>query len=191
MSMAEQDELNLLIAGCVRGERKAQQRIYQKLYGKMMGICLRYARDRDEAKDVLQDGFIKVFSNIKNYSGNGSFEGWVRRIVVNTAIDSFRKNRSSNLIADSDYIDGMKDESAEEEEESIFAGINTKRIMEEVQKLSPAYRMVFNLYVVEGYSHKEIADQLGISVGTSKSNLSKAKLNLKKAFKVIIAQLDE
>jgi len=191
MGTAEKDEFNILVEGCVKGDRRCQQRIYEKLYGKMMGLCLRYASDNDEAKDVLQDGFIKVFANIKNYSGNGSFEGWVRRIVVNTAIDSFRKNRSSSLVVDSDYIDRIKDESAEEVDEEVMANIEVKRVLEEVKNLSPAYKMVFNLYVIEGYSHKEIAEQLGISIGTSKSNLSKAKINLKKAFKAILAKHDD
>ncbi|MEM9022258.1 MAG: RNA polymerase sigma factor [Bacteroidota bacterium] len=188
MNPAEKDELKILIRGCNEGSRRSQQRVYERFYGKMLGVCMRYAKDRDEAKDILQEGFIKVFGNIRKYTGDGSFEGWVRRIMVNTAIDAFRKNKTSAMLPDSDYIDRIKDDSGEaDEQESIFDTLDTKRIMQEVQNLSPAYRMVFSLYVVEGYSHQEIADQLGISVGTSKSNLSKAKMNLKKAFKTLIS----
>ena len=190
MNQEGKEELEDLVAGCLEGNRLAQQKVYRLLYGKMMAVCMRYAKDRDEAKDVLQDGFIKVFSNLAKYNGKGSFEGWVRRIIVNTAIDSFRKTRSHTLMVDSEYVDRMEDEMIEEEEDLSVNHIETKVILAEVQKLSPAYRTVFNLYVVEGYSHKEIADQLGISIGTSKSNLSKAKLNLKRAFKHILKYND-
>ena len=188
MNPAAKDELTTLIQGCAQGSRRSQHRIYKQFYGKMLGVCLRYIPHRDEAKDVLQEGFIKVFSHIDRYNGNGSFEGWIRRIMVNTAIDAFRKNRSQAMYPDSEHIDRIKDDSAEDDDDNnIFEHIDTKRILQEVQNLSPAYRMVFNLYVLEGYSHQEIADELGISVGTSKSNLSKAKMNLKKALKSLIS----
>ena len=189
MNLHQKDELDELISGCAKGERRCQQRIYEMMYGKMLGVCMRYTRDKDEAKDVLQDGFIKVYANIKHYNGKGSFEGWIRRIVVNTAIDYFRKNRSVNVTVDSDYVTKIGDEPVEQEEEGIYSNIKTDDIVREIQRLSPAYQTVFNLYVVEGYTHKEIADKLGISVGTSKSNLAKAKINLKKAFSHVTADL--
>ena len=152
-----------------------------------MGLCLRYAKDADEAKDILQEGFIKVFANMSKYNNKGSFEGWIRRIVVNTAIDHFRRNKNHFVHVDDDYMDHLQEKEgygAVEDDEG--PPIETKRVLAEVQKLSPAYRTVFNLYVLEGLSHKEISDSLGISIGTSKSNLAKAKMNLKKAFHKVL-----
>ncbi|PCJ82410.1 MAG: RNA polymerase subunit sigma-70 [Flavobacteriales bacterium] len=186
MEFSAKNELEKLIKGCVKGERKCQQKIYELYYGKMLGVCLRYAGNRDDAKDILQDGFIKVFANIKNYNWSGPFEGWVRRIIVNTAIDVFRKNRSSIIKVDSEIVDAIKEDSYEEIENDKFQNISFKDVLKEVQNLSPAYRAVFSLYIVDGYTHKEIAEELGISEGTSKSNLAKAKRNLKKALSYLI-----
>ena len=94
MALSEKDELQELVAGCVSGKRRSQKKVYERYYGKMMGVCLRYARDADQAKDILQEGFIKVFGHMSKYNGNGSFEGWIRRIIVNTAIDHFRKDKN-------------------------------------------------------------------------------------------------
>ena len=176
---SEERELAKLVEGCKKQDRKCQQQVYQMLYGKMMSVCYRYAGSSDEAKDILQDGFIKVFEKIEHYSSGGSFEGWVRRIVVNTAIDYYRKKKKEFAIEDDSRI---KDEESvmEEEAESLYAGLGIKDVMEAMQTLSPAYRTVFNLYVMEGFTHQEIAEELGISVGTSKSNLAKAKANIKK-----------
>lgn len=147
----------------------------------MLGVCLRYSKDKDDALDILQDGFVKVFMNIKLYGGIGSFEGWVRRIIVNTAIDFFRKEKKSILNVNSDYVEASAEEIMDEDEnDNEYLNISTEEIMKAVQQLTPAYRTVFNLYVVDGFTHKEVAAQLGINEGTSKSNLSKAKMNLKK-----------
>lgn len=183
MNLLDKEDLSEVIRGCAKGDRKCQQQVYKMFYGKMMGVCLRYTKDTDEAKDVLQDGFIKVFKSIEKYNGEGSFEGWVRRIIVNTAIDFFRRNKNTGNVMGSEYVDDMEDtlQSEEDDDGGIFSEIKTSDIVAEIQKLSPAYQAVFNMYVVEGYSHKEIADELGISIGTSKSNLAKAKMNLKKA----------
>lgn len=187
MAAAEKHEYQLLIAGCLEGNRASQQQVYERFYGKMMGLCLRYAKNAEEAKDILQEGFIKVFANIGKYDNKGSFEGWIRRIVVNTAIDHFRKEKYQFVNVDDDYMDHLQEKgSLGDDDEPVGPIIETKRVLEEVQKLSPAYRTVFNLYVLEGLSHKEISDSLGISVGTSKSNLAKAKMNLKKAFKKVL-----
>lgn len=165
-----------IIEGCVKGDRKCQQIIYEKFYGKMLGTCMRYSKDREEARDILQDGFMKVFANIKKYGGNGSFEGWIRKIMVNTAIDLIRKSKKRMIqYADSDHAEEIA-----EEENNEYVNISTAEIIEAVQQLPPSYRTVFNMFVVDGFAHKEIAEQLGITVGTTKSNLSKAKMNLKK-----------
>jgi len=154
-------------------------------YGKMMGVCLRYANDSNQEKDILQDGFIKVFRNLERYNFSGSFEGWIRRIMVNTAIDHFRKNRSSHvlLLPDEQAIEGFEEDSEETEfelnpeEEPEFT---MNDVIEAMHELSPAYRAVFNLFVMENRSHQDIAEELQISIGTSKSNFSKAKMNIRK-----------
>lgn len=177
MDREDQDKLERLVNECVKGNRQAQKELYKMYYGKMMSVCYRYANNTDEAKDVLQDGFIKVFQHLKSYNFKGSLEGWVRRIIVNTAIDCYRKNKGVYFVEDEDnyILDANYSESAE----SIYSNFGVEVIMEAIQELTPVYRTVFNLYVLEGYSHKEIADELEINEGTSKSNLAKAKRNLR------------
>lgn len=178
--MIEEKDLIGLIEGCGRGDRKSQQRVYEVYYGKMLSVCLRYSHDLEQAKDVLQDGFIKVFSKIEKYDHKGSFEGWMRRIIVNTAIDHFRKKKTDFVLlgADQSVEDFMEVE--EDEDEGNEFEFKASQVIEAMQMLSPAYRTIFNLYVFESLSHKEIAARLNISVGTSKSNYAKAKRNLKK-----------
>jgi len=174
----EQRELERIVDGCKAKNRSSQQKIYELLYSKMLPVCYRYARSTDEAKDMLQDGFIKVFEKIEQYNVGGSFEGWVRRIIVNTAIDTYRKNKKEVFIDDESRIKDNNDWE-DMESESEYAGLSINDIVEAMQSLSPAYQTVFNLYVMEGYSHQEIADELEINIGTSKSNLAKAKANMK------------
>ena len=169
-----------IIEGCVKGDRKCQQIIYEKFYGKMLGVCMRYSKDREEARDVLQDGFVKVFANIKLYGASGSFEGWVRKIIVNTAIDYIRKSKQLIIRSDSDYVETKGTEIIDDNNDNEYMNISGNEIMEAVQQLPASYRTVFNMFVVDGFSHKAIAEQLGINEGTSKSNLSKAKINLQK-----------
>ena len=142
-----------------------------------MGVCYRYSNNAEDAKDLLQDGFVKVFNNLKKYNFNGSLEGWVRRIMVNTAIDHFRKNKNVFMVNDEDgfILENSKVESAN----TIYSQFGVEDIMEAIQSLSPAYKAVFNLNVIEGFPHKEIAEKLKISEGTSKSNLAKAKMKLR------------
>lgn len=181
----EQEKLRELVSGCVNNDRKCQQQVYKMFYGKMMGVCLRYASDSDQAKDILQDGFIKVFGNLPKYSFEGSFEGWIRRIIVNTAIDYFRKSRSNNvlLMPDENDMERLQEE-AEDDDFELEAEEVIEYTMDDVivamQGLSPAYKAVFNLFVLENMSHQDIADSLGISIGTSKSNFAKAKKNIRK-----------
>ncbi len=181
--MADIDEI---IKGCANNDRKSQKYLYEKFYSKMLNTCLRYTHDYDEAKDILQEGFLKIFGSISNYTDSGSFEGWMKRIMVNTAIDYYRKKKRENFITtDSDFLLGKEEDqiatdSNLEEEDVTAYNLDPKIVMEEIQNLSPAYRIVFNMYVMEGYSHKQIAEILEISEGTSKSNLAKAKMNLQK-----------
>ena len=170
-----------LIAGCLRQDRTCQEALYKRFHGKMLGVTMRYARDRDEARDMLQEGFIKVFTSISNFSGKGSFEGWVRRIVVNTSIDHLRKNKHEYMIVSSVHSrDGDLPDAVDEADENELLQLSEEQLIACIQQLSPAYRAVFNLYVMENLPHKEISERLGISEGTSKSNLAKARYQLKK-----------
>ncbi|MEK6615873.1 MAG: sigma-70 family RNA polymerase sigma factor [Bacteroidota bacterium] len=169
-----------IIEGCGKGDRKCQQIVYERFYGKMLGACMRYSKNREEARDILQDGFIKVFTNIKQYEASGSFEGWIKTIIVNTAIDFIRKSKRTIQFVNSDYEIENAFFKITEEEDNEYSNISANEIMEAVQQLPTAYRTVFNMFFVDGFSHKEIAAQLGINEGTSKSNLWKAKMNLKK-----------
>lgn len=170
-----------LIAGCLRQNRTCQEALYKRFYGKMLGVTMRYARDRDEARDMLQEGFIKVFTSISNFSGKGSFEGWVRRIVVNTSIDHLRKNKHEYMIVSSVHSrDGDLPDAVDEADGNELLQLSEEQLIACIQQLSPAYRAVFNLYVMENLPHKEISERLGISEGTSKSNLAKARYQLKK-----------
>lgn len=179
--MSEIKQLQELIDGCLQGDRRSQQLVYKMLYGKMKAVCLRYTKDADHAMDVLQEGFIKVFQNMDKYTGQGSFEGWVRRIMVNLSIDNFRKQKHDLvLLGDRQNAEDWEDEPEDEDSEEIEYDFKPNQIIEAMQQLSPAYRTVFNLYVFENYSHQEIADALGINVGTSKSNYAKARKNMKK-----------
>jgi RNA polymerase sigma factor (sigma-70 family) len=181
-----------LIEGCINGSRKAQEDVFNAMYRRLLGVCARYAKDDDDAKDILQNGFIKVFKSIENYKGDGSFEGWIKRIVINTAIDSYRRKKVKPVVVDSEMTDRVGSNMEEEkEEESIYQQIPVNMVLDSVQKLSPAYRTVFNLYVLEGYNHNEIAEMLDISVGTSKSNLSKARLNLRKMLKPLVDKISQ
>ncbi len=185
-----QRELAIIVEKCKKQDRLSQRRVYELFYSKMMGVCLRYAKNEDEAKDILQDGFIKVFEKIDKYGFEGSFEGWLRRIIVNTAIDAYRRNKREYSLNEAI----VKDESynAEfDEPVSIYNSLSIKDVVNAMQKLSPAYRTVFNLYVMEGMTHKEIANELSISEGTSKSNLAKAKLNIKKLLNKKIKETHE
>lgn len=158
-----------LIKGCIAGERRMQEFLYQRFSPKMYAVCLRYASKAEDAQDILQDGFVKVFKNLHMYRGEGSFEGWIRRIFVNTAIEHYR--RQVNLYP----VTEGHENALEAKEVSAMDSLSMKDLMSIIQELSPGYKTVFNLYVIEGYSHKEIAEMIGISEGTSKSQLARAK----------------
>ena len=163
-----------LIQGCLNGDSKMQEELYNRFAPKMYAVCLRYSNSTETAQDLLQEGFIKIFRNLNKFRGEGSFEGWVRRIFVNTSIEYYRKK--ANLFSISDKDDLM----AEDNSLSALDRLAEKDIIKLVQELSPGYRTVFNLYAIEGYSHKEIGIMLNISEGTSKSQLARAKGVLKK-----------
>jgi RNA polymerase sigma-70 factor (ECF subfamily) len=158
-----------LVEGCLQGRRESQQQLYKKYASKMFGVCLGYAKDRDDAKDILQEGFIKVFGSLKNYKGDGSLEGWVRRIIVNTAIDYYRKALKERNSVD---IEDARDLPVEV---SVLERMQASELLELVNRLPDGARLIFNLYVVEGYTHKEIAEMLQINQGTSKSQFARAR----------------
>lgn len=180
-NVENKDKLKEIIEGCLRNNRRSQEELFKLFYGKMLPVCMRYMPDRDSAQEVLQEGFIKVFEKLGAFDYKGSFEGWIRRIIANTAIDAIRKSKKDPYLTDNDndFKLGASDPMVEREDLE-FTDLKAEIAMEAIQKLSPAYRAVFNLFVLEDYSHKEIAELLGISEGTSKSNLAKAKMNLQK-----------
>ena len=171
--------LKSIIEGCLRQDRKSQFKLYEKYYSKMIGICFRYARDRDEAEEFVQRGFIKLYKNLSKYEFKGSFDGWIRRIFVNTAIDQIRKNKKDHLLLGEDAHLDVFNKDKDYEPFENHEELDPKIVMEAIAKLSPAYKAVFNLFVIEDYAHKEIAEMLGVSIGTSKSNLAKAKQKLR------------
>jgi len=165
-----------LIQFCLRGDRQSQSRLYNIYVQKMFVVCLRYSKTREEAEEILQEGFMKVFEFLHQYKSTGSFEGWMRKIMVNCALQKYRSKGNLRPVVD---IDAITEEYGVHED--IIAKIGTKELLNMVQQLPPAYRMIFNLYVFEGMKHREIAELLGISEGTSKSNLSDARAILQKA----------
>lgn len=158
-----------LIEGCLRGDRKLQKALYEKYASRMLGVCLRYAEHREEAEDMLQEGFIKVFHSISTYEKRGSFEGWIRRVMVFTSINIY-KSRLRNYKEEqmTEYFD-------EPVNETIIDRLSAKEIVALIQQLPEGYRIIFNLFAVEGYTHKEIAEELGIAIGTSKSQFARAR----------------
>lgn len=162
-----------LMEGCKAGNRQMQEMLYRQTASKMLAVCMRYAKDHMEAEDALQMGYVKIFNKIKEYRGDGSFEGWMRRIMVNTAIESYRKNlRSLNVVPIEDVYEQP---AGADSFQHVFSNLGMQDLMKLIQKLADGYRMVFNMYIIEGYSHKEIAETLGISEGASKSQLSRAR----------------
>lgn len=163
-----------LIQGCIEGDRQMQELLYKKFSSRMYGVCLRYAGNAEDANDILQEGFIKVFKNLSKYRHEGSFEGWIRRIFVNTSIEHFRKKVKLYNVTE------VQENTIEDKELDALDKLAVKDIINIVNELSPGYKAVFNMHVIDGYSHKEIADILGITEGTSKSQLARAKGVLKK-----------
>ncbi len=162
------------IKKCSSGDPKAQTALYNYFAPRMYGVCLRYSRDTIEAEDNLQEGFVRVFTKIDQYGFKGSFEGWIRRIMVNTSLEKFRKNSHLYPVEDMVVYEGNSIA------EDTISGISAEDLLKMVQQLPPRYRMVFNLFAIEGYSHQEIGQLMNISEGTSKSNLSRARVILQK-----------
>jgi RNA polymerase sigma-70 factor (ECF subfamily) len=162
-----------LVKGCVLKDPRAQKALFEKFCRKMMGVCLRYAEQTEDAEDMLQNGFIRVFEKIETFRGEGSLEGWIRKIIVNEALGWLRKNKLKKMsfdVEDAEYMLPANN--------YVSETINEKDLLKIIQKLPTGFRTVFNMYAIEGYSHKEIGELLGISEGTSKSQYSRAKIHL-------------
>jgi len=167
-----------LVEACRGGDRRAQKRIYDLLSGKMFAVCLRYMDSREAAEDILQDGFVTLFTKLDSYSGEGSFEGWARKIFVNTALMSLRKN---DVLRQTEDVDEAWDITADTP--TAIENIGYSELMKMIASMPPGFRTVFNMYVIEGYSHKEIAESLGISEATSRSQLQRARTMLQNKIK--------
>lgn len=165
-----------IIKGCLAGNRRDQELLYRRHASKLYAVCLQYSCNDEEARDILQEGFIKIFENLIHYKNEGSFEGWMRRIVVNTALERFRISHNLYRIDDIEHI---PEPNANPENED-YAGLEAVDLLDIIRELPPKYKMVFNLFAIEGYSHKEISEMINISEGTSKSNLSRARNILQK-----------
>jgi RNA polymerase sigma-70 factor (ECF subfamily) len=173
VSFSENENLKKLIQGCIRGERVSQKLLYEEFFGYALSICIRYCKSKDEAYEILNDGFLKVFTKINMYDADKPFKFWLRRIMINTSLDHYRRNLKFYNHQDLDELNNVSVNA------SIIQDLAYEEIIDKIQMLPPSYRMVFNLSVIDGYKHEEIAEKLGISVGTSKSHLFKAREKLK------------
>ena len=177
--MAENFDLRL-IESCREGDRAAQKVLYERLAPRMFPVCIRYIGDREAAEDVLQDGFVTLFTRLDSYKGEGSFEGWARKIFVTTALMELRRKDALKMSDELDVVRGMKSETV-----SQLQSIGYKDLMNLITQLPPGFRTVFNLYAVEGFTHKDIGEMLGISETTSRTQLSRARAWLQNKIKEI------
>ena len=169
-----------LIESCIKGDRAAQKVLYDRLAPRMFPVCIRYVGDREQAEDILQEGFITLFTRLDTYKGDGSFEGWARKIFVTTALMELRRKDALKMSDDLEMARGMKTETVTQ-----LQSIGYKDLMKLITQLPPGFRSVFNMYAIEGYSHKEIGEILGISETTSRTQLSRARLWLQNKIKEI------
>ena len=171
MNQDQQPYIIDLLKGCLKNDRISQRDLYKHFYAYGLSISLRYADSRDEAVELLNEAFMKIFKNLKKFDFTIPFKPWFRRIIINTCINNFRKKKI-------EFRAELEEAEGHATPEEILSGISYQEILDMIRKLSPAYRAVFNLYVIEGYKHEEIAEMLGISIGASKSNLSRAKTKM-------------
>lgn len=165
--------VNELISLCLKGDRNSSKILFDQYSRKMMALCYRFARDRNEAEDILQEGFVRVFAKLDLYSGEGSFEAWMRRVIINTALKYRQKHITRHNFSDLDHVHVF------DNAPTVLDSMSQEEILNLVQELPSGYKTVFNLYVIEGYSHKEIAESMGIGESTSRSQLVKARAMLK------------
>lgn len=177
--MKNKEAIDHLLEPCRKGDRRAQEALYSSLAPKLYGVCMRYAKDDFEAQDILQTGFIKVFKSLNSFRGDGSLEGWIRKVIVNTAIESYHKTKSEPELVDIAEVHDLAGEYIE------IDTLEAKDLLVLIRSLPEGFRIVFNMFTIEGYSHQEIAEKLQISTGTSKSQLSRARVWLKEKIKIM------
>jgi len=177
------EDFKAIISDCVAGNRKAQAKLYHQFAPKMFGVCLRYAKDSTEAEDNLQEGFIRVFTNLKSFRHDGSLEGWIRRIMVNVSLEKIRKQYLLYPVEDVSVYDSVNFS------DDVIAKMSADELLQLIRELPPRYQLVFNLYVFEGMTHQEIAKEMEINEGTSKSNLARAREILKKKVHEIFGEV--
>lgn len=188
MKTGQSNETNMLsfedlqlIDGCKSGKRQFQNLLYQRYFRKMFAVCLRYSSNQAEAEDILQEAFVKVFKNISSYTGNGSFEGWMKRIMINTSLTQYQKNKRMGINVDLEVVEPyLTDVDEKAEQSGVAVSLNAAQLIGLIQKLPVGYKHVFSMYALDGFTHQEIADSLGININTSKSQLSKARRYLQK-----------
>lgn len=173
------EKLDILLRDCKRGKRGSQEELYRRFSSAMYGLCLQYSSSEEDAQDILQDGFIKIFAKLEQVKNPAALPGWIRRVIINTALEKYR---SQVLLQ---RVDDVKEEIDELSGNEAFEDLTCEELVGLIQTLTPRYRMVFNLYAIEGYSHQEISEMLGISIGTSKSNLSRARAILQEKIKTM------
>ena len=173
------EKLDILLKECKRGKAGSQEELYRRFASAMYGLCLQYASNEEDAQDIMQDGFIKVFAKLDQVKTPAALPGWIRRVMINTALEKYRSQVILQRVAE------VREVQHEESGEDALERITCEELVALIQTLTPRYRMVFNLYAIEGYSHQEISEELGISVGTSKSNLSRARSILQEKIRTI------
>ncbi len=173
------EKLDILLKDCKRGKAQSQEALYRRFASAMYGLCLQYANNEEDAQDIMQEGFIKVFSKLDQVKNPAALPGWIRRVMINTALERYR----SQVVLQ--RVDEVREEHHAESGNDALDSLGCDELVALIQTLSPRYRMVFNLYAIEGYSHQEISDELGISIGTSKSNLSRARTILQEKVKTL------
>ncbi len=173
------EKLDILLKECKRGKSQSQEELYRRFASAMYGLCLQYANNEEDAQDIMQEGFIKVFAKLNQVKNPAALPGWIRRVMINTALEKYR----SQVILQ--RVDEVREEPQEDAGNDALDSLSCDELVGLIQTLTPRYRMVFNLYAIEGYSHQEIGEELGISIGTSKSNLSRARVILQEKIKNI------
>ncbi len=173
------DTLEILIKGCIKGDPDSQEKLYRQFSAAMYGLCLQYASSEEDAQDILQDGFVKVFKKIEQVKEAKAFPGWIRRVMINTALERYRSQVVMQRIDEDPLL--MNEQITDD----VLDDLNAEALVMMIQELPPRYRMVFSLYAIEGYNHKEIGEMLSISDGTSKSNLSRARAILQEKVKKV------
>ncbi len=181
---------NEIIKGCLKNNRESQKALYEYFYSKMFGVCLRYSKDSTEATEILHEGFLYIFANLKNYKSTVQLDVWIKKMMVIAAIVYLHKNKQNLIVSTFNANVKPVNTLPEISDEELISQINKDHILKSVQELTPAYRKVYNLHEIEGYSHKQVAEMLDISEDTSESNLSKAKFNLRKNIQQIIKNAD-